>query len=316
MNPSKIVFIGILLLGLTVWTIGYTIHLNPANSASRKVITASTTLFSLNTNDHTYTPHSPILNTSNKDFLLQGFLGDDPYRLERVNITASSGIKYPKYNDPSIIFQDNYDYAAIDSLYIHVGPGWSIFDNQLIAQWMNNNWTSCRANLSFPLQEVTIEFDYNVFEMDPDSAISFQLTNYPIGDGGRFIDFFGNGSVWYTTTVGEPGYRPDSSMINNLPVNGKITIVINMDKFYEVFIDDVLVADFYAQVQDAGTIGFGVFKAYVAFDNLLIRKGMYYPKDADTEPTISSTPGFEFLLCFAVFLIVLLRKKRDFLRIH
>jgi hypothetical protein len=148
--------------------------------------------------------------------------------------------------------------------------------------------------------------------MDPDSTISFQLTNLPVGDGGRFIDFFGNGSVRYTTTVGETDYRPDSSMINNLPVNGKITIVINMDNFYEVFIDDVLVADFYTQVQDAGTIGFGVFKAYVAFDNLLIRKGMYYPgKDADTVPTISITPGFEILLCFVGFLIGPLRRDRD-----
>jgi hypothetical protein len=222
-----------------------------------------------------------------------------------------NGISYPEYSDPSIIFKDNYDYAAIDPLYIHVGPAWSIFDNQLIAQWTKNNWTSCRANLSFPLQDVTIEFNYTVFEMDPDSTISFQLTNYPVGDGGRFIDFFGNGSVWYTTTVGETDYRPDSSKIDNLPVKGKITIVINRDKFYEVFIDDVLVADFYAQVQTAGTIGFGVFKAHVAFDNLLIRKGMYYPsKDTDTGPTISITPGFEFLLCFAVFLIMSLRKKR------
>jgi parallel beta-helix repeat protein len=94
MNQYKII-LSILLLGLTSWTITYSIKSTPAVFIPNKLIKAHTALVFKNTISQTYTPHSPILIAENSHFVSQGFLGagtlENPYRIENLNITASNG---------------------------------------------------------------------------------------------------------------------------------------------------------------------------------------------------------------------------------
>ena len=95
MKRFNIIILGILLLGFTSWTISYNLMSTTTIFSPNKLIKAPTTLVFKSYNNRAYAPHSPIVITANSHFVSQGFLGagtlENPYHIEHINITASSG---------------------------------------------------------------------------------------------------------------------------------------------------------------------------------------------------------------------------------
>jgi hypothetical protein len=223
------------------------------------------------------------------------------------DITIYEGYKAPDPVDPSAIFADNYNkpaFSPLDSIYSHIGLGWSIMDLQLFGDWPNTNWSSCRADVFFPLEDVTIEFDYDVHTWYSNTGgFSFRLTSSSHSDGGRFITFFENGSVWYTNTLaGESEHRPDNAKISPLPGKTHVTIVFDLDSAIKVYLDDVLVVEIPSiGYRESGLIGFGLYHAKVAFDNLFIQDGMHPPYKEDPSSDWSVSVGDEFKYTLSEF---------------
>ena len=95
MNVFKVFFICIFTLGVIICTIDSAIHPTTKIPFQSEFLSRNTTPLQKTIIIQTYTPHSQILITSNSHFVSEGFVGtgtfDDPYRIENLNITASSG---------------------------------------------------------------------------------------------------------------------------------------------------------------------------------------------------------------------------------
>ncbi|MFX0052579.1 MAG: right-handed parallel beta-helix repeat-containing protein, partial [Candidatus Hermodarchaeota archaeon] len=95
MKYLNVFFISILAFGLIIWTLIPLIQPTTQHLLSHAFIGSHQPVRQKTTNNQAYTPHPPILITSNSHFVSQGFSGsgtpNDPYRIENLNITASNG---------------------------------------------------------------------------------------------------------------------------------------------------------------------------------------------------------------------------------
>ena len=196
-------------------------------------------------------------------------------------------------NSSSIIFQDDFsepDGPVNASIYTQVSGEWFYQIQQLRGNWSIEEWVTCTTDISFPLQDVVINFDYQVIEWYPGlSLLSFELTSDP--DGRRFIDFYEEGYVYYSNRIGEPEYQfgfYDSS----LPFIGHVTIFVDLETSFKVYLNDAFVGNFTIPTINAGNVGFGVYNSHIAFDNLLIQSA--FEKEPPTQTyTESFVEGFD-----------------------
>ena len=203
----------------------------------------------------------------------------------------------------TVIFDDNYDRPDNSPLdkYVRSTDGWRIDGNRLIGDKPGDDWSTCTIDVVFPLQDVTIEFDYEVIDWYTNfSVISFELTSEP--NGRRFIDFYDSGTVWYSTRTGESEHEL-SAVLSPLPLSGHITIVIDANTWFKIYHHNVFLGEFGIPFRHSGNIGFGVYNAKVAFDNILVQTGQHYPGDSTEPPKdpakywgISVGDKFEYVL--------------------
>ncbi len=219
------------------------------------------------------------------------------------DLTIFKGKEPPVSIGPSMIFDDNYDRPDDSPLvpkYILNAGEWRIDGSRLIGDNLGDDWSTCTTDVVFPLQDVTIEFDYDFINYNESfSALSFELTSDP--NGRRFIDFYQDGNVWYSNRVGEPEHSL-SPVLSPLPLSGHISIVIDANTWFKIYHHNVFLGEFGIPLRNSGNIGFGVHSAKIAFDNLYVRSGQHYPGDP-TDPSnftkywgISVGDKFEYLL--------------------
>ncbi|MFX0087032.1 MAG: LVIVD repeat-containing protein [Candidatus Hodarchaeota archaeon] len=179
-------------------------------------------------------------------------------------------------NTSSLIFHDNFTlpdgFFLNTSLYTIIEGDWFIKNQKLEGNWSFEEWKTCTANITFPLQDITIQFEYEVLEWYPGlSLLSFELTSDP--NGRRFIDFYENGEIRYSVRVPEPEYQL-GHFFSPLPTSGEVMIVIDDNTNFTIYLNGKFGGEFSIPLIQAGNIGFGVYNSHIAFDNLIIRKGL------------------------------------------
>ncbi|MFX1336799.1 MAG: right-handed parallel beta-helix repeat-containing protein [Promethearchaeota archaeon] len=161
MNQFNIIILSILLLGLINWTTDYNKSTTAAFSPNKLIKTHTTPVFK-STNSQIYTPHSPIVITANSHFISQGFLGagtlENPYRIEHLNISASSG-NLVLISDTTVHFRISDIY--LDGL-VTATSGVSLFNVQH-ATVENNTITSSEDGIRINNAPKTVILNNNIY---------------------------------------------------------------------------------------------------------------------------------------------------------
>ncbi|NHJ01526.1 MAG: hypothetical protein EAX86_05255 [Candidatus Heimdallarchaeota archaeon] len=254
----------------------------PLNQWNHVHITTSKGCLYLSINDFPVAIETPV------ETPRLGTIGFGIYDYSKVKFDELYVYPYSWFNlDPNIIFSDNYDQwsdtTVNSTLYTQINPDWYVENGKLNGFWEGEIWSACTADVSFALQNVTIEFDYLVNEwFSGVSIFSFELTSEP--NGRRFIEFYKEGDVWYSVRVDEDEHELGTK-ISPFPMEGHITIIVDTDANFKIYWNNIILGKFSIPARMAGNIGFGVYNAHVAFDNILIREGQYTPSGS-SEPKI------------------------------